>query len=54
LFALAISNAPALQGFTKMLLGDGCAGEPGWVETEAPSVVARREGERRGEEKERR
>jgi hypothetical protein len=54
LFARAISNAPALQGLTKML---GWAGEPGWAEVPVllpEASVMRREGERSGEEKERR
>ena len=55
LFALAISSAPALHGLTKILLGVGCAGEPGCVEVVPwSSIVARREGERSGDEKDRR
>ena len=61
LFALAISRAPADHGFAKSILGFGCAGEPGWAGGAAlrqegfeGSVGTRRDGERRGEEKERR
>jgi len=51
LFARAISIAPADQGLVKRTEGFGAAGLPGWsVEGE----VWRREGERIGEEKERR
>jgi hypothetical protein len=53
LFALAASSAPALQGFRKSVLGAGWAGEPGWVEVAEWSVF-RRDGERSGEENERR
>ncbi len=46
---LAISMAPALQGVVQIM--DGMVGLPGWIEV-APWL--RREGERIGEEKERR
>jgi hypothetical protein len=50
LLARAISNAPALQGLTKIL---GWAGEPGCVEVPAPEAsVTRSEGERGGGENE--
>lgn len=62
LFALAISSAPADHGFVKSILGLGCAGEPGWAGDAAlieedgfkGSEGTTREGERYGEEKERR
>lgn len=54
LFARAISRAPALQGLTKSAVGFGLAGEPGWVETTPPLVELRREGDRSGDEKDRR
>ena len=54
LFALAISKAAALHGFANIVVGFGWAGEPGWVETIPLYSVLRRDGERRGEEKERR
>lgn len=53
LFALAASRAPALQGLRNSVLGTGFAGEPGWVEVAEP-LALRRDGERRGEENERR
>ena len=53
LLALAASRAPALHGLRKSVLGTGCAGEPNW--TEVPELlVLRRDGDRSGEEKERR
>ena len=56
LLARAISIAPALHGLTKMVLGFGCAGEPGCVEVMPPllSLVTSRDGDSNGEEKERR
>lgn len=54
LFARAISKAPALHGLENKVLGLGWAGEPGWVDTTPLLFAARREGDSRGEEKERR
>ena len=62
LFARAASRAPALQGLRKRVLGMGWAGEPGWVDEAMVEesgllefgLMARREGVRSGEEKERR
>lgn len=53
LLALAASRAPALQGLRKSELGTGRAGEPNWMEV-PELLVLRRDGDRRGEEKERR
>lgn len=55
LFALANSSAPALYGLAKSIDGTGCAGLPGCVDE--PGVLGRgwrREGDRMGDEKERR
>jgi hypothetical protein len=46
--------APALQGFVNMELNLGCAGEPGWTEVAVSELVWRSDGDKRGEEKERR
>lgn len=56
LFARASSNAPALYGFAKREAADGLEGFPGTsVAAASPLVVTwRRDGDRRGEEKERR
>lgn len=61
LFALAISKAPADQGFANRRDGFGCAGEPGWAAEimfpelgPVPSSGTSREGESVGDEKERR
>jgi hypothetical protein len=58
LFARASSSAPADHGLAKSVCGATCDGLPGWREpgTGVPAgvLVWRREGERRGEEKERR
>jgi hypothetical protein len=55
LFALANSNAAALWGLRKSD-APGCAGLPGWKEAPVVPlfVTCRRDGERKGEEKERR
>lgn len=52
LLARAASSAPALHGLRNRVLGTGFAGEPGWVEV--AESCWRRDGERSGEEKERR
>lgn len=56
LLARASSSAPALYGFAKSDAIDTCEGLPGCSEEPLvlSDVVWRREGERRGEEKERR
>lgn len=57
LFARANSNAPALLGLAKRKDAEGLDGLPGWREAAAPVplfVTWRRDGERRGEEKDRR
>ena len=56
LLARASSSAPALYGFVKSDASDMCEGLPGCSEATLvlSDVVWRREGERRGEEKERR
>lgn len=61
LFALAISRAPADQGFANNRDGFGCAGEPGWAAEimfpelgPVPSSGMSREGESVGDEKDRR
>ena len=57
LLARASSSAPALYGLANNEATEMCAGEPGWREEEAVELlllVCRREGERSGEEKERR
>lgn len=54
LFARAISNAPALQGLVKSMLGLGRAGEPGCGEIGELLSAMRREGEIVGLENERR
>ena len=53
LLARASSIAQALPGAAKRVEA-GKDGEPGWVERPGWSEVGRREGERVGEEKERR
>lgn len=53
LFARASSIAQALPGVAKSM-EDGCAGVPGWELAPGPSFVGRRDGERIGDEKERR
>ena len=52
LFARAISRAPGLQGLANNVLAFGCAGEPGRLDV--IPLGARRDGERRGELKQRR
>lgn len=58
LLARASSMAPALHGFTKMLLGFGWAGEPGCADEDVVfpslSTATRSDGESSGDEKERR
>lgn len=56
LFARASSSAPALYGLAKSEVRETCEGLPGCRETPLalPGEVCRREGERSGEEKERR
>jgi hypothetical protein len=56
LFARASSSAPALYGLGNKLLSFGSAGLPGWADCGAAADDAgwRSEGERVGEEKERR
>jgi hypothetical protein len=55
LFARASSNAAALWGLAKMNFGGGLAGDPGWRVVLVPlPETCSREGDRYGEEKERR
>ena len=56
LFARASSSAPADQGLANNEAAEGCEGLPGWrvPGVEVSSLSCRRDGERRGEEKERR
>lgn len=57
LFARASSRAPALQGLEKRLDNGATAGDPGCAEaapSPSPPTGWRREGDRIGEEKERR
>lgn len=56
LFARASSNAPALYGLAKRDAADGLEGFPGTREAPASPLLTtwRRDGERRGEENERR
>ena len=55
LFARASSSAPALYGLAKSVDGAGCDGLPGWAEEPGEfGIGCKREGERIGDEKERR
>lgn len=52
LFARANSIAHALPGVAKR--ADGCDGLPGWVDDPGVSLIGSNDGDRIGEEKERR